>query len=156
MTESPSNPNYIICHPDKNELGGIVSVHSICFPDSFSTAMKPKLLLRFYETYYAENPNLFFIAKQDDKIIGFSMGYGYCKENLTKHFVRKNRLRFVFRCFLQLLKFDKRAWRKVFRKRKPKVIYRTDEFDNVNKEKIGDLLSIAVLPDYRKNGVGGL
>ena len=155
MKELSRKIEFDICPILKTDLSDIVKIHSICFPDSFSTAMQSSLLLKFYETYFDYNSDLFFAAKHGESIIGFAMGYGFFDFSLTKKFIKNNLLRFTLRCFVQLIKFDKRAWKKVFAKRHNKKTFVNEKYLNIENEKNGDLLSIAVLPDFQKNGAGG-
>ena len=135
------------------DLSQIVDVHICCFPNSFSTAMKKNLLFDFYQLYFKKNQELFFVAKENEKTVGFVMGYFGSQQNLTKLFIRKHFVRFFLRCLVQLLKFDKRAWKKIFHK-KQKITYINEKYLEVDNNKRGNILSIAVLPDFRKNGLG--
>ena len=63
-----------------NDLNSIAVVHTLCFPDSFSTVFgaRHKLLEQLYSEYIETNPELFLVAEdKDNEIVGFCMGY-YC------------------------------------------------------------------------------
>lgn len=54
-----------------DDLNKVAKVHIRCFPDSFSTQLGEKILLKYYLEYFKENPELFYVALDNDKIIGF-------------------------------------------------------------------------------------
>ena len=85
-----------------HDLPAIAKVHSICFPDSYSSQLcKLKnvigggdLLVFFYREYLNDNPELFWVADDEGKgIVGFCMGYYMDKDNQMQNFIKHNRFK---------------------------------------------------------------
>ena len=114
------------------DLDRIVHVHSVCFPDSYSTQLSRfktimgggNLLINFYLEYLKDNPELFVVA-DDEKfgIVGFCMGYYMEKEDQMQRFLNKNRIRVMWKTLLLLLSCNIPTWKKTFSrfKHKPSV-----------------------------------
>lgn len=134
------------------DLPQVVAVHTQCFPDSFSTALGKKLLVKFYTEYMNDVPELFLVAERDGKICGFCMGY-YCEENpYMKRFFKHNLFAAGLRIAGQLLIGNKAAWKKL-----TSVFSKKAEFKPIGEPykagaQDGDLLSICVLPQARGCG----
>lgn len=142
---------------NNNDLSRIAYVHSICFPNSFSTKLgkKYKLLEKLYFEYLKDNPELFLVATNENKeIIGFCMGY-YCeKNNYQKLFLKNNFFKILWRFIFLLIIFEPKAWNKLFEKFKQKKnVVLNEKISSLNLNSIGDLLSICVLPEFRGKGV---
>lgn len=130
-------------------------VHAMCFPDYFLTKLdggKGKVLYSLYECSIGEN-RILITAKDDNKIIGFVMGY-VLPNNPRKILVRKHFWLLVRRMLILLLKFDKMAWSRVgkiisgmFRKKA------RGNDSNQEEAKRASLLSICVLPEYRGQNI---
>jgi ribosomal protein S18 acetylase RimI-like enzyme len=100
------------------DLLQIVKVHSICFPNSFSTKLGSGreliLLQKFYKEYLDVVPELFFVAlNNENRIIGFYMGY-YCNSNnFQRDFIMHNLLSISIKMFSLLMSgmecYDKSA-----------------------------------------------
>lgn len=134
------------------DLPSIATVHSKCFQDSFSTALGLGLLEKFYFEYISKIPELFLVCENDDhSIIGFCMGY-YMEENhYMRSFISNNRARVVMKLICRLAVLDKRAWKKVLKRRKVNWVITNPKFDDIPRNQRGDLLSICVLKEYRGN-----
>ena len=134
------------------DLKQVAAVHKTCFPESFSTALGEKLLVKFYAEYLQSVPELFLVAEEEGKICGFCMGY-YCEENpYMKRFFKHNLFAAGLRIAGQLLIGNKAAWRKF-----TSTFSKKAEFKPLGEEyktgvQDGDLLSICVLPDTRGSG----
>ena len=134
------------------DLQQVAAVHKTCFPESFSTALGEKLLVKFYTEYMQSVPELFLVAEDEGKICGFCMGY-YCEENpYMKRFFKHNLLPVGLRIAGQLLIGNKAAWKKL-----TSTFSKSAEFKPLGEPyqtgvKDGDLLSICVLPQTRGNG----
>lgn len=138
----------------ENDLDQIAIVHKACFPDSFST--KLGRLQNFYEEYMITSPELFLVAVDNqEKIVGFCMGYYMEGSNLMKNFLKKNLLPLSLRMVGLLITGNKAAWKKIGSKFSKQGQFEiTDkQFSVFTQEKIGDLLSICVLPECRGNGM---
>ena len=142
----------IICNAEPADIAKVVDIHSVCFKDSFSTSLGRNILFKYYKSYLKYNPNLFLIAKYDGKIIGFVVGY-CCEDNQALvEFKKRNRFKIIFRVLSRMVLFDKRVYRKIFKKNgDEKIIF--PNFDSILKEVKCDLLSICVLPEFRKNKI---
>lgn len=136
------------------DLKQVSKVHVQCFPNSFSTQLGTKLLMRFYYEYMKVNPELFLVAEEDE-IVGFCMGY-YCGNNqFTKNFVKNN----WFRIGLQFIRlaitgnplfYEKLG--KIFKKSQGFAVV-DEEVEAILPDQKGDLLSVCVLDAYRGAGV---
>lgn len=134
------------------DLPQVVAVHIQCFPNSFSTALGKKLLVKFYTEYISNVPELFLVAEQEGKICGFCMGY-YCEENpYMKRFFKHNLFAAGLRIAGQLFIGNKAAWKKL-----TSVFSKKAEFKPIGQPyqagiQDGDLLSICVQPQTRGSG----
>ena len=137
-----------------DDLKQLVKVHIACFPDSFSTQLGDKLLTKMYAEYIMESPELFLLAEEEGRVIGFVMGYYYDSEDCLRRFRRKNQLCFVSKTLWLLLTGNKPAWKKFKTTVRPTTGFTTiDSTINQYKEtEMADLLSICVLGEYRGNG----
>ena len=100
------------------DLSEIAIVHAQCFPDSFSTALGKgyhgSLLVKFFEEYLKKVPELFFVAVSDEnKIIGYCMGYYIDGNNFTKNFLKHNFFKISFQMLRLLLSGNRIAWKKI-------------------------------------------
>lgn len=138
------------------DLPSISTIHKVCFKDSFSTQLGKRLLSRFYYEYLAQNPDLFIVAEEDDTLIGFCMGY-LCKDSsIMKKFIVHNFLSFAIRCFFLIVTGNPCAWKKLkdlFNRKKESIEVVDESVNDVPDDLKGDLLSICVLPSYRRRGV---
>ena len=136
------------------DLRQVAAVHKTCFPESFSTALGEKLLVKFYSEYMQSVPELFLVAEEEGRICGFCMGY-YCEENpYMKRFFKRNLFAAGLRIAGQLLIGNKAAWKKL-----TSVFSKKSEFKPIGDMNVhgggtldGDLLSICVLPQTRGSG----
>jgi hypothetical protein len=87
----------------RKDLNAIAQVHSICFPESYSSQLlrlnSPMgggdLLASFYTEYLNDCPELFFVAADDEKgIVGFCMGYYMDKDNQMQNFMHRNKFKY--------------------------------------------------------------
>lgn len=136
------------------DLEGIVLEHCSSFKNSFSTCLGKKILFQYYQTYFDANPDLFFVAENKNKICGFVMGY-YCDKNPYSIFLKNNKKKILLKTLLRLLLLDCRAWSKFFRLRKKTTVL-NEKFESVSKQEKGDLLSISVLKEFRRQGIASL
>jgi len=145
----------MIRHADRNDLRQIAKVHIACFPDSFSTQMGQDLLIKMYSEYLENTPELFFVAEENNNVVGFANGY-YCEWNkYIDEFEKTNKREFYKRIILLLLKGNKQAWKKAFKVIKGKNKTQTTDPipDEYPIEQKGDLLSICVLNDFRGKNI---
>lgn len=139
----------------ERDLPQVAEVHTTCFPDSFSTALGEKLLVRFYSEYLLQVPELFLVAEENGKLCGFCMGY-YCECNpYMKRFFKHNLITVGLRLTGLLLTGSKAAWRKLTETFFHKAEFFPIENANIHRREIleGDLLSICVLPHCQGKGV---
>ena len=80
---------YDICKASMSDIKGIANVQCICFPKSFYVSMgvfSPILLHSHIESFIHCHPDLFYVAKAEDRIVGFIYGYGSDKSIATKYY----------------------------------------------------------------------
>lgn len=112
----------------------------------------------FYKEYLLDNPELFVVAEDENqRIVGFCMGYYMDKDDQMQNFMRKNRYRVAWKTVLLLLSGNKPTWKKILArlKHKPDVSDWTivnDKYEHILNNQRGDLLSVCVLPECRGNG----
>lgn len=131
-----------------DDMNQIAAVHVKCFPNYFITSIGAKLLSNYYAEYCKES-NIFVVVEDDrtNKIVGFCMGYIKGETNARTLFIKNNRIKLIFRFALNILKFDFRIFKKIFFKNKKSKKVTSDH------SKIGDLLSICVIEEYRGIGI---
>ena len=131
-----------------DDLGEIAKVHAQCFPRHLSTRIGASndchLLSRFYKEFIDDSPELFVVATDDNnKIVGFCMGYYFTNANQQSNYIRHNRTRILTRITWLLLKGDRLAWKKLLlRFKKPHYVVLNHSIDAVPISEKGDLLSI--------------
>ena len=149
-----------------HDLPAIAKVHSICFPDSYSSQLcKLKnvigggnLLVSFYREYLNDNPELFWVADDEDKgIVGFCMGYYMDKDDQMRNFMKHNRFKVLWKTLLLMLSGNKQTWAKMLARFKHKPSQSDWTIVNARNEHIlndqrGDLLSVCVIPEGRGKG----
>lgn len=148
------------------DLAGIAKVHSLCFPDSYSSYLRKfnnflgggNLLEKFYLEYYKDVPELFIVAtNESDEVIGFCMGYYMNNDTQTQRFLSTYKLSLLWKTFLLIVSGNKPTWNKVIDrfKHKPTVndwtIINT-KYEHITNDDRGDLLSVCILPEYRGKG----
>ena len=134
------------------DMSAVADVHSVCFPNNFSTRLGRKLLTNYYMEFYNEAPHLFLVCENDDgEMCGFVMGYVLGYTNAVSGFMKKNRFKMGMKVLGLLLCFDKLAWRRVKNtfSRKKKDGSDTPVIDKTGE---GDLLSICVTDDMKGTG----
>lgn len=148
------------------DLPAIAKVHSICFSDSYSSQLSVyknviwggDLLVSFYLEYLNDNPELFWVADDEEKgIVGFCMGYYMDKDDQMQNFMKHNRIRVLWKNVLLILTANKQTWNKIFAclKHKPSQSDWTivnDKYEHILNNQRGDLLSVCVVPEGRGQG----
>lgn len=147
------------------DLPDISKVHSICFPDSYSSQLCKfdnigggNLLVSFYREYLNDNPELFWVADDEDKgIVGFCMGYYMDKDDQMQNFMKHNRFKILWKTLLLMLSGNKQTWNKMLArfKHKPSQSDWTivnDKYEHILNNQRGDLLSVCVIPEGRGKG----
>lgn len=149
-----------------SDLPAIAKVHSICFPESYSSQLcKLKnvigggnLLVPFYREYLNDNPELFWVADDEDKgIVGFCMGYYMDNDDQMRNFMKHNRFKVLWKTLLLVLCGNKPTWNKMLArfKHKPSQSDWTivnDKYEHILNNLRGDLLSVCVIPEGRGKG----
>lgn len=146
------------------DLKEVAILHSKCFPDSYATQLgkynlsnSKNLICKFYQEFLDSAPELFWVAEADNQIIAFCVGYYMNNDSQINSFVKKNKFNIVMKTLLLLLLLNKPTWKKLlFRivKRKGDLYQVVDHSnDHIQKDYIGDLLSICVNPSYRGRGI---
>lgn len=147
--------NITIRKARKEDLPGIAAVHIECFPDYFSTKMGKKILSSYYGKYLETDPDLFFIAydNEQNKVIGLTNGYvSGDGRSSREEFISANKWGLIFRILLMLVKCDKVVWKKVIeilKSKKKTVKTENNQQQNKPKKKKIGLLSICVKKEYR-------
>ncbi len=133
------------------DLSNIVSVHCECFQGYFLTSLGKTLLYRYYEQFMIENNELFIVAVEKDRIVGFVMGY-FTGSHARADFEKKNKFFLAIRMIYLCAIFNKEAYRRVFlktrsffKRQKPSPVSAVDP-------KEATLLSICMHPDYQGGG----
>lgn len=141
----------------RKDLKQIASVHSECFPDSFSTQWGEKLLIKYYLDYIKANPDLFLVATERGKIVGFCMGYLMENPPSMKEYLKHNLWDISKRCLWLLVTGNKQLYWKIGETFKKKEGYHIVDISIHSRAKrdMGVLLSICVLPKYRSTGLAG-
>lgn len=117
-----------------DDLLSVVKIHRNCFIDSFSSSIGKRLLFEYYNSYFTKYPDLFIVAKNQDEIIGYAMGYLCGEQNTTKLFLKTHFFALFLRTLFGLITFDRRVWKRFFRK-PTRVIFSDDVFSKVQEEK---------------------
>ena len=139
---------------EKEDMSEIVKIHNECFDKYLLTQLdggKGDLLKEYY-SFYLERENLFYTATADGKVVGFITGY-YIPSDTRKQFEKKFWWKLFCRTSLLLLKFNKDIYNRLYKKIKNLFAKKDKEPLSEENLKIAYLLSLAVLPDYRRNGI---
>ena len=130
------------------DLKQIADVHIQCFKGTFIASFGHYLVTKYYEEFFNEAP-LFVVAEEENKIVGFCMGYK-SGSKARSIFIRKNRLRLIIKMLSLCLSLNRMAISKCFNMIKPKRKVSTSCFKVVVD---ADLLSICVLDNYKGKGL---
>ena len=137
----------------ENDMITVADVHTVCFPNNFSTRLGKKLLSAYYLEFYKEAPHLFLVCENEKgDMCGFVMGYVLGKTNAVSNFMKKNRLAMGMKVLGLLVCFDKLAWRKVKNTLSRKSKGEENSAPVIDKTGEGDLLSICVTDDMKGTG----
>lgn len=154
----------MIRHADINDLASIAKVHSICFPDSLlsqffdAKSLTGGLIGSFYKTYLEDAPEIFFVATDmNNDVIGFCMGYYMDNSTQMKRFIKNNRLKIILKSMKLILKGNTIFWQKIKERIKHKPSIKdwsivNHTYENIGNDKIGDLLSVCLIPKFRGLG----
>ena len=148
------------------DLPAIAKAHSICFPDSYSSQLAVyqnvigggNLLISFYLEYLNDNPELFWVADDEEKgIVGFCMGYYMDKDDQMQNFMKHNRISVLWKNALLMLTGNKQTWNKILARLKHKPSQSdwtvvNDKYEHILNNQRGDLLSVCVVPEGRGQG----
>lgn len=132
-----------------NDIEYITKIHIESMPDYFTSKLGYYLLYNFYFEYFIEN-NYFFVACDDDKVIGFLMGHSNnsCAE---KKWEKKNFFRILIKIFNLFICFDYKVI-----KRCSKELYNRLFNNNIKNRDIYydfHFLSLAVKKEYRNRNI---
>jgi len=97
----------------KEDLNQIAKIHKEAFPDYFLTAFGEELLYEFYNQYFLNN-NIFVVAEENNKIIGFILGNN--SDIPRKKFFNENFYRISLKVIFELLKLNKNLWNGIFQR----------------------------------------
>lgn len=138
------------------DMGEVAQLHIACFPEYFLTKLdggKGVLLKEFYKCALGDK-KIFILAKKEEKIVGFVMGY-IPPFNPREEFERSNFWLLSRHMIRLLVRFNKMAWARVFARIKDKFV--KTKPNNEKPELKGltrsGLLSICVLPEFRGTGI---
>lgn len=138
---------------NRDDFSEIVSVHKKCFRESFSSTLPNDVLESYYLEYFSQH-HLFFIAEENNTIIGFVMGY---ESGTTAYssFIKNNRLVLLQSILKNLIICNRITWKKLCVVLRDKLSKNnTIIYENIkNASKYGDLLSICVIEQYRGTGI---
>ncbi len=136
----------------ETDMDKVAEVHRICFPESFSTRLGVKLLVKYYTEFYSERPYLFYVCENESgDVCGFVMGYVLGKTGAIPSFMKKNRVSMALKVAGLLLCFDNLTWKKV-KKTLFKSKKATPSQQTIDKTGEGDLLSICVTDEMKGTG----
>lgn len=135
------------------DLDSITKTQEICFPDAFFTSLGPVLINEFYKEFI-HGDNLFWIAEDNGKMIGFCVGYVLGSQAKVK-FIKKNRIRLILRMLFLDICLDRQALTRTFDLVKP--FFKKNKVCQADCNQItlkgANLMSICVFEEYRGGGV---
>ena len=136
-----------------DDMSEIAKVHCECFDDYFLTSLGNKLVKKYYEQYFCED-ELFVIARDDNEIVGFCMGY-IRPSHARREFERRNRFLLTLKMFGLCVRLDKQAISRCVKRLKSMIEKKHNECNKKmnSKEKTADILSICVVDKYKGSGV---
>ena len=131
------------------DLYEVANIHKERFPDHYLGKFSISLLYRFYKNLLDSN-QIFIVAKENQKVIGFVVGgeIQVIKERLS-FFIKKNVLFYGFEILIR-----PNTWVKSFEKLKGIVIKQPSNQYNLDDHEPYTLLSIATAKDSNGKGVG--
>lgn len=141
------NSNCIICECSCYQLHEVAAVHKSLFGDHLLGQLSIGMLERFYHSYFVDDNNVFLVAMDADKVIGFCLGGGASRMNEAKaRFLKRYRLGFALEIVVRPT-----ALKMLIRKyEQGKKLSRENKKLRVAPYR---LLSIAVLPEYQGTGL---
>jgi ribosomal protein S18 acetylase RimI-like enzyme len=111
--------NILYRSAQEKDMTSIAALHTRCFQGYFLTDLGEKLLSKYYQEFFSENPDLFILANDEDngRLVGFVMGY-LKGSQARKNFERNNRAKLTLRMLCMCATFKTEAWKRVLRKLK--------------------------------------
>lgn len=129
----------------KEDCSSIVQIHLTAFNGFFLTFLGPRFLYLFYRGLISDPTGIAILYQQDEQILGFVVGTTNPK-GFYQRLIKRHAVSFAFASFPALLRDIKIFPRLVRSFRKPNA--------NLPKPNCTMLMSIAVMPDIQKKGVG--
>lgn len=154
----------IIKAAEANELASVSEIHQTCFQGYFLSTFGPDFLRIYYKNYLSEDDHLLLVAKVSSQVVGFCAGTvnpdSFYKTLFRDHFVSISGIvgsRFLtsseFRkSVLERTFFVKRALRSRFDFKQSATLQSNGQ-DHSDKEMHSRLLSIALLSEFRGQGI---
>ncbi|HNX16570.1 MAG TPA: GNAT family N-acetyltransferase [Bacilli bacterium] len=120
--------------------------------DSFTSTMGEKLIIDMYKEYLKIDDVIFYGAFESKRLVGFLVGN---PGDGLDNFLKKYRGRLFFKFLLNLMIFNRPAWRKLnatlFR-RGEHWDFEAEEFKSTKCDYYGHLLQISLLPEFQGKG----
>ena len=152
-----NTPPVVIEKATIKDMAKVAEVHVQCFHGYFISELGTTLIQRYYQEFLLEDDNLFLIAKENENIIGFCMGYVQGKSDARNSFIRNNRFLLTVKILEKGLQFNKIVINRVYLHVKYYFKALFNSTKNISPKQLvdakGDLLSIGVLEQYRGLGV---
>ena len=141
-----------ICYRTANQedTKEIAKTHIKCFENYFISSLGNSLVEKYYLEFIKEN-DLFIVAVDDNRIIGFCMGYIIDETKARSNFLHNNFGALFIKVFGQCIRLNRRTIKKVFGLVSNKFV-KKKSINKIEKHG-GDLLSICVLKEYRGQGI---
>ncbi len=150
----------------KQDLEGIVRIHTAAFPDNYLTHLGPGVLHRYYGGYLNDPDAVNLVAEQSGELAAFSVG-SYRDSRVLEHFYEEHSGYLTWSTLRRVLVLDPvvlrglprrmariwdalRAFLFPHRRKEPVIVSAPDVRDH---EVIGSLVSIATAPKYQGCGV---
>lgn len=138
------------------DLDEIAEIHIKEFSDYFLTAFGKELIYKFYKCYL-ENKEIFVVAENEEKILGFILGSS--DSNSRKNFFKENFNKISLIILKELLKGNKVLWGGIWRRvsfiREAFIMKLSYKKTNkkVVENKTQRLLSIAIRKDFQGKNI---
>lgn len=142
-------------HPmESNELDAVASIHAQAFPNFLMTILGHQFLKKYYALVLRDNKSLALVAKEQEKVVGFVVGYLD-----PPHFYRtlaEHKISLVMAAISGIMFYPGR-WRKLFHAwrsyRGTRQVF-TIVSTYTGNASVAELASIAVAPFNLGQGIG--
>ncbi|MBN2105742.1 GNAT family N-acetyltransferase [bacterium] len=133
----------------KKHIPEVIRIHKTCFPESQSTKFGDAFLTGYYEGHCESEHAVAFVSLEQNKVTGFITG-GVNTRTLSREIINQSKWQFIKSAVVNFFRQPVQSIKKYSGYLKAYVLPKKKTFYS---DQTSGLASIAVLPEYRGQGI---